>query len=40
MILNKPPHQVVTDPSNQDWMLIAKNSIEESRVSKKYIAEL
>ncbi|RNA22107.1 Transposon Ty3-I Gag-Pol poly [Brachionus plicatilis] len=40
MTLNKPPHQVVTDPSNQDWMLIAKNSIEESRVSKKYIAEL
>ncbi|RNA43189.1 transposon Ty3-I Gag-Pol poly [Brachionus plicatilis] len=29
MTLNKPPHQVVTDPSNQDWMLIAKNSIEE-----------
>ncbi|RNA34050.1 Retrovirus-related Pol poly from transposon, partial [Brachionus plicatilis] len=40
MTLNKPPHQVLTDPSNQDWMLIAKNSIEESRVSKKYIAEL
>ncbi|RNA23858.1 hypothetical protein BpHYR1_048049 [Brachionus plicatilis] len=28
------------DPSNQDWKLIAKNSIEESRVFKKYIAEL